>query len=51
MSNLDEVNQIIANAERLLVDASEQALTNPIHTRVQIAAAIEQIHAVRGFLL
>lgn len=51
MSAADEVNEIITSTERLLNDASESALTNPIHTRVQIAAAIEQIHAVRGFLL
>lgn len=51
MSNLDEVNGIIAATERLLNDASEQALENPIHTRNQIRAAIEQLHSVRGFLL
>lgn len=51
MSTADEVQTIIASAERLLVDASEHALSNPIRTREQIAAAIERIHAVKGWLL
>lgn len=51
MSALEEVDAIILGVERILKDASDKVLTNPTHTRSQISAAIDQIHAVRGFLL
>lgn len=51
MSAVDEVDTVIASVERLLNDAAEKATTDPIHTRAQIKAAINQLHAVKGFLL